>query len=1147
MRLPASSSGTSLRSDRWSLIGLAAGLFFFLASGLIAYLNIQSLRENDQAIRHTHQVLIALDDLLSTTQDAETGQRGFLLTGARTYLEPYSSAVAALPDKIETVATLTQDNANQRANLAPLRRHVDAKLTELTETVRLRQGGSLEDALAVVRTDRGKIEMDAIRAQLALMAREEMRLREIRVEEMAIASRTAIMSGVISALLGAALTVAIFLLLRRNARARAREEWLQRGQVGLSAAMRGDKSVEALSESILEFLSAHAGFVGGALFKGDAGVFRRAATLGVPADADMPLSFGLSEGLLGQVAASGRPLLLSDVPDRYLTIGSAFGRDRPRYLLIVPAKADQVVNSVMELGFFAPVEGRVLELFEQLSDSIGIALRSARFRARLQDALEETQRQSGELQAQSEELRVSNEELEEQGRALKESQARLEQQQVELEQTNSQLEEQAQTLENQRDELEKAAVNLGLKAQELEQASQYKSDFLANMSHELRTPLNSLLILSKLLGDDPTGNLSADQIKFARTIESSGNDLLTLINDILDLSKIEAGHVEMQPETLPVARFVSDIRPMFQPVSQDRGVAFHIIVEEDCPRAIETDRLRIEQIVRNLLSNAFKFTEAGSVTLRIALAGQDQIAFIVTDTGIGITPEQQQSIFEAFQQADGTISRRYGGTGLGLSISRELARLLGGRITLESEQGKGSSFMLTVPYAYDAARVQENRKRQPEPTMPKTSAFAPAPATLPSSPKKHPLWTIEDDREGLVEGHRLLLIIEDDEVFASVVCDLSREMGFKCIIAGTAEEAVRLAREFKPNAVVLDLGLPDQSGLTVLDRLKHDDETRHIPIHVVSASDHSQTALSLGAVGYLVKPVKREELAQVLAGLQAQLDKRVRRVLIVEDDPVQRDAVSRLLLSSDVETVGVGNAAECLEKLAQQTFDCMVLDLSLPDTSGYALLETLSHDGDHDFPPVIVYTGHDLSPEDEQRLRRYSHSIIIKGAKSPERLLDEVSLFLHQVVAELPSEQRSMIQKARNRDAALEGKRILIVEDDIRNVYSLTSVLEPRGALVDIARNGQEALDLLDSAHADPDRAIDLVLMDVMMPVKDGIAATQEIRADGRWNKLPIIMLTAKAMPDDQARCLDAGANDYMAKPIDVDKLLSLVRVWMPR
>lgn len=393
----------------------------------------------------------------------------------------------------------------------------------------------------------------------------------------------------------------------------------------------------------------------------------------------------------------------------------------------------------------------------------------------------------------------------------------------------------------------------------------------------------------------------------------------------------------------------------------------------------------------------------------------------------------------------------------------------------------------------------------------------------------------------------MLLIIEDDEVFASIVCDLSREMGFQCIVAATGQEAVDLAREFRPSAVILDLGLPDQSGLTVLDRLKHDDETRHIPIHVISAADHSQTALALGAVGYLLKPAKRAQLAEVLESLQAKLASRMRRLLIVEDDEVQRDAVAKLLQTQDVETVGVGTAAECLEELRQQTYDCMVLDLSLPDASGFSLLETLSEDGDHSFPPVIVYTGRDLSADEEQRLRRYSSSIIIKGAKSPERLLDEVSLFLHQVVSELPPEQRKMIEKARHRDAALEGRRILIVEDDVRNVYSLTSVLEPRGALTQIARNGQEALDALEAAGDDPAKTIDLVLMDVMMPVMDGLTATSAIRNDARWSKLPIVMLTAKAMPDDQKKCLEAGANDYMAKPIDVDKLLSLVRVWMPR
>lgn len=398
----------------------------------------------------------------------------------------------------------------------------------------------------------------------------------------------------------------------------------------------------------------------------------------------------------------------------------------------------------------------------------------------------------------------------------------------------------------------------------------------------------------------------------------------------------------------------------------------------------------------------------------------------------------------------------------------------------------------------------------------------------------------------MTSGRRLLLVVEDDASFANIVCEISHRLGFQCLVAGTADEAMSLAAQFKPHAIVLDIGLPDQSGLTVLDRLKRDDATRHIPIHVVSGSDHSQTALALGAVGYLMKPVQHEALADALQNLESKLTRTVRRVLIVEDDAVQRDAVSRLLASGDVETVGVGTASECLAMLRAQSFDCMVLDLSLPDASGFSLLETLSQ-GDHAFPPVIVYTGHDLSADDEQQLRRYSSSIIIKGAKSPERLLDEVSLFLHQVVADLPPEQQRMIRKARNRDSVLEGRRILVVEDDVRNVYSLTSVLEPRGASVQIARNGQEALDALALSAEGAAPAIDMVLMDVMMPVMDGLEATRRIRGDGRWSDLPIVMLTAKAMPDDQERCLEAGGNDYMAKPIDVDRLLSLVRVWMPR
>lgn len=1135
-----SSSSPLSRTELWTALGLSVVLIFFIASGVIAYRNVAMLRGNSQQIWHTHDVMMALNELMSLTQDAETGQRGYLLTGKIDYLKPYEIAASETTSRIQTVTDLTRDNPNQQSNIKTLERQIKVKFDELEETIRLRRNGSQATALAIVDSDRGKMEMDAIRRQIEAMRGEENRQRDLRLAEMEVAYRTALLSGVLSSLLGAVLTLVVFYLIRRANRAQAREDWLQAGQVGLSEAMMGDKSVEALSDAILTYLARYLGFQAGVVFKGENGRFHRTATLGVYADADTPTRFTLKEGLLGKVAAEGEPVIIRDVPDGYMTIGSGLGHDKPRHLVVVPTHADDLVNAVIELGFLHEVDDQVLELLRQAAPAIGITLRSARYRSELQNALEETQRQAEELQVQSEELRVSNEELEEQGRALKESQIRLEQQQAELEQTNSQLEEQAQTLETQRDELERTSAAVTLKARELEQASQYKSDFLANMSHELRTPLNSLLILSKLLSDNPHGNLTPEQVKFAQTIASSGNDLLTLINDILDLSKIEAGHVEVRAEPLPLQRLNDDLRQLFQPVAAERGLDFEIDIAPDCPGNVVTDRQRLEQVLKNLLSNAFKFTEKGSVRLEVRPSGALDIAFSVIDTGIGVSREQQEAIFEAFRQADGTISRKYGGTGLGLSISRELARLLGGAIALRSQPGEGSTFTVTIPLVYDPARVAPRDQplaAKPASPLPRAKASRAVSARAP----------VDDDRDQLTVGRRVLLVIEDDDKFAGIIRDLSRELGFQCLVAGTAEEALKMARRFKPSAVVLDVGLPDESGLMVLDRLKRDDATRHIPIHVVSAADHSQTALSLGAIGYLIKPVKREALAEVLRSLEAKLSSTVRRVLIVEDDLVQREAVGKLLSSGDVETVGVGTAAECLEKLREQAFDCMVLDLSLPDASGFSLLETLSQAGDHAFPPVIVYTGHDLSADDEQRLRRYSSSIIIKGAKSPERLLDEVSLFLHQVVSELPAEQQKMIQKARNRDAVLEGRRVLVVEDDIRNVYSLTNVLEPRGAVVEIARNGQEAIDALNRSAEDPSRAIDLVLMDVMMPVMDGLTATRQIRLDGRWSNLPILMLTAKAMPDDQERCIAAGANDYMAKPIDVDKLLSLVRVWMPR
>ncbi|WP_422057173.1 response regulator [Sphingomonas sp.] len=1120
-------------------LGVSGALLFFLITGALTYSNMLTLRADTAKVVHTHDVITELGSLLSATQDAETGQRGFLLTGNTRYLEPYQDAIARADASVSTIQSLTSDNPAQQLALRRLKPRLAARFAELRETIEIRRARGVSAALDVVNTDRGKVQMDAVRAQIEAMRAEERRLRGARLQQMDSAYATATLSGVLAAILGIGLTLAVGFLVHRSTVARQRQAWLQAGEVGLGQAMLGDKTVHQLSESILDFLTPYLGAQASVLFKGEYGAFERMATLGVPGDATVTDRFRLREGMLGRVASDGAAVVLDDVPEGYLTLGSGLGRDTPRHLVIAPLSADGATNAVLEFGFLHPVSEGALELLERIAQPAGVALRSAKYRSELQALLDETQRQSEELQVQSEELRVSNEELEEQGRALKESAVRLEQQQVELEQTNTQLEEQAQLLEAQRDDLARTSAAVELKARELEQASQYKSDFLANMSHELRTPLNSLLILSKLLGDNPNGNLTDEQTQYARTIQASGNDLLNLINDILDLSKIEAGHVEIDAQALTLARLTADLRQMFDPIARDRGLSFNIDVAGDAPAAIDTDRQRLEQVLKNLLSNAFKFTEAGGVSLAIAPVGEDRLALTVTDTGIGISPDQHQAIFDAFRQADGAINRRFGGTGLGLSISRELTRLLGGTISLKSEPGVGSSFTVTIPLEYDPALVEGRA----EPSAPAAPASAPAMAPPRRMPRLAP---IEDDRDRLEGARRVLLVVEDDQVFAGIVRDLSREAGFQTLVAGTAEEALDLARQHRPSAIVLDLGLPDQSGLAVLDRLKREDATRHIPIHVVSASDQTQTAFSLGAMGYLLKPVKREDLAHALETLEAQLSRTVRRVLIVEDDPVQRDAVGKLLAGPEVDTVGAGTAAECLQLLREQTFDCMVLDLTLPDASGFSLLETLSEDEAHSFPPVIVYTGHDLSREDEQKLRRYSSSIIIKGAKSPERLLDEVTLFLHQVVSELPPEQQKMIQQARHRDALLEGRRILIVEDDVRNVYSLTNILEPRGAKVTIARNGQEALDALDSAAGTPD-AIDLVLMDVMMPVMDGLEATRRMRLDRRWTRLPVIMLTAKAMPDDQANCIAAGANDYMAKPLDVDKLLSLVRVWMPR
>ncbi|MCW1883880.1 response regulator [Luteolibacter flavescens] len=927
-----------------------------------------------------------------------------------------------------------------------------------------------------------------------------------------------------------------------------KEVWMRDGQAKLVHRLEGDPMIDELGSKAIGFLCEHLGAKTAAFFvRHDAGHFQRCATYAAAKDS-VPERFHPGEGLLGQAVRDGKIHTIEDIPAGYLAAGSSFGESPPRHLIVIPVSFEDEVIAVMEIGYFNTIQDSDRDFLERAEDTLAVAIRSANYRTRLRELLEETQQQSEEVQAQAEELRVSNEELEEQSRVLRESQSRLEQQQAELEQINTRLEEQTQALEGQRNDLVRAKQSLESQARLVEQASRYKSDFLANMSHELRTPLNSSLILARLLAENRPGNLSDEQMKFARTIETAGKDLLNLINDVLDLSKIEAGHLEIHTETLQLGEMASKLHAIFDPIAGQKNLGLHIELDDDLPDSIETDTQRLMQVLKNLLSNALKFTEKGEVRVRVTRATKDHIRIAVKDTGIGISEEFQRSIFEPFYQADAASNRKFGGTGLGLSISRQLALLLGGEIELESEHGVGSTFSLILPVshtgpAHPQALPMVTAAPQVIAALPAVKPLPPAAAAMDARAAHH----VPDDREKLSAGKRIILIVEDDEAFANILVDLAHEMHFQALVATTADEALALAQQHRPSAMVLDIGLPDNSGLFVLERLKSDSRTRHIPVHVVSGSDYTQTALAMGAVGYMLKPVKREQLVEAFDSLETRLNEKMRKVLVVEDDPIQLEAMKALFHTLDVETVCAETAASCLTLLKEGTFDCMVLDLSLPDASGFSLLETLSTEDTYSFPPVIVYTGRELAPGEEQRLRRYSKSIIIKGAKSPERLLDEVTLFLHQVVADLPPEQQRMIEHAGNRDAALEGKRILIAEDDVRNVFALTSLLEGRGVTLRIARNGLEAVEALERAKTDPSQGVDLVLMDVMMPEMDGITAMREIRKHPEWRKLPIIALTAKAMKNDQEQCLAAGANDYLAKPLDVDKLLSLIRVWMPR
>ena len=921
--------------------------------------------------------------------------------------------------------------------------------------------------------------------------------------------------------------------LRETTESNREQDWLKTNLARFTGMLQGQRELSTVGKMLLSeiapLVNAHQGTVYHYTTEDGGHSDGRLSLLSSYAQAGkVPLaaSIRLGEGLVGQCAVEKKRILLADVPANFVTITSSLGDARHLNIVVLPVLFENQAKAVIELASLHPFTVVNLTFLDQLAMSIGAVFNTIEATMRTEGLLTQSQQLTVELQSRQSELQQTNEELGTKARLLAEQNAEVERKNREVEQARRALEE---------------------KASELALTSKYKSEFLANMSHELRTPLNSILILSQQLAENAPGTLSAKQVEFSRNINSSGSDLLHLINDILDLSKIESGTVSVEIEEISFASLRDNIDRNFRHVAEAKNLPFHIRFGDDLPRSMDSDSKRLQQILKNLLSNAVKFTAHGQVEVRVALAvdgwsmdhpvlkqAPHVVAFAVEDSGIGVAPDKQRLIFEAFQQADAGTSRKYGGTGLGLAISRELATLLGGEIRLTSVHGEGSTFTLYLPLHYagpDAATAARNEDGQGQ-------SAGRAIIALPLPREEH----IADDRDSIGSGDATLLIIEDDPHYARILLGLARDKGFKGIVATKGAHGMALARQYRPSAISLDILLPDMLGWTVLNQIKLDPAMRHIPVQIVTLEEERQHGLAHGAFAYLVKEPTTTGLEAAFDRIKEFTAARTRRLLVVEDNSVERDAVMELLGYSDIEIVATGSGEAALAAMRVQPFDCVVLDLRLPDMTGFDLLEKLQAEPILADVPVVVFTGKDLSREERTRLKTMAKSIVLKDVQSPERLLDETALFLHRVVTELPPQKQAMLERLHSSSELLRGRKVLVVDDDARNIFALTSVLENHEVDVMSATNGRQAIDLLQST---PDIA--MVLMDIMMPEMDGYETMREIRSEAQFRTLPILALTAKAMKGDREKCLDAGASDYIAKPVNTDQLLSLMRVWLFR
>jgi len=1169
--------------QRQVLTGFSVTLLvvFFLA--IVSYTSVKDLENSEEAVNHTEQVIQATEKIRALLTEAESSERGYLITDMPHFLDRYTFSINQIETSIHQLKELLDGNPEQLRNLDTLSHYAVLKISYMKRLIATYDSKGLSAAITEVKTSQGKFYMDQVYASLTKIENHENKLLKLRRESNTKSVNRTLIISLSGAFIIFCLLLVLFNYIKRtfNLQKQAEEEvrrshtqletitkqserqhWLLEGAVNIDAAMRGAQTTEERCQTLIVAISK--------ILKADLGVLYVAEQseklLTVKGSYGFPMegakkNIKAEDGLIGQAIIQKQGVLFQNIPHDYVKVSSGLGNSTAKAIFVQPVYNNDKLKAIIEVAYIAEANPDTAEFLNNVVYSIGVALAASEARVEMLKLFEQTQQQAEELESQHEELRTTNEELTRKTQQLQASEEELMVQQEELRQANSELEEKAELLEERNKAIEEANRAIQIKAEEVEQTSKYKSEFLANMSHELRTPLNSILILAKILRENKQKTLSEEQIKYAGVIHTAGSDLLSLINDILDLSKIESGKVDLTLEDVSVREMKVDAELLFNEVAKTKKVNFAYNIAEGAPLQIYSDRQRIEQVVKNLLSNAFKFTpENGYVTVDVARAegiefnnenlksAEAVIAFNVKDTGIGIPYDKQKAIFEAFQQADGSTSRKYGGTGLGLSISRELANLLKGEIRLVSEPGKGSTFTLYLP-----ATLADTAKESTPAPAPTASVAASTPVIQPAAVAvAAPVSDAKAGKAKLPETEKeyTLLIIEDDPNFAEILKDYAIERGFKPIVANQGDTGLEMAHSQKPDAIVLDIMLPVMDGWSVLKKLKEDPETYKIPVHMMSAKDEANSKARMeGAIGFLKKPVDKDQLDHAFDILIEDSGKvKINRVLLVEDQRIQSDALTNQLLSKQVDVKQAFDGEETMRILHEdQNFDCIILDLKLPDISGLDLLEKIKGFEKLVKIPVVINTAMELDQESMSRVMKYTHAMVLKSNKSNDRLLDEVNLFMNKIRTSQANGSENQaaapapkISNTVTIEGALKNKSVLIVDDDMRNIFALTSALQEYDFEIEIANNGHEALKKLD---AKPNT--DIVLMDIMMPEMDGYEAMGHIRKQNRFNKLPIIALTAKAMKNDREKCIEAGANDYISKPVEIDKLISMMRVWL--